>query len=175
MNDRKGFGVWLTGIPASGKSSITRDLADRLRKTGSPVVVLESDAIRAILTPRPTYSEDERDRFYEQLVLIGAHIAGSGINVIFDATGNRRAYRDRARRLITDFLEVFVDCPIAVCTARDPKGIYAKAALKKATTVPGVQTTYEPPLSPDVTVDCQLPPRENADRILTEIKQRHYI
>jgi adenylylsulfate kinase len=175
MSGQNGFAVWLTGIPAAGKSSIARELVKLLRETGTPVVALESDEMRKILTPEPNYGEEERDRFYEQLILIGTLITRSRINVIFDATANRRAYRDKARRLIGKFLEVFVECPLAVCTARDPKGIYAGAALKKTATVPGLQAVYEPPLSPELRLDGQSFPFENAGRIIAEIKQRHYI
>jgi len=93
MTARRGFAVWITGMPSSGKSSVTRELVHELNELGVPVLVLESDEIRAILTPEATYSPAERDRFYRTLVLIGALATRNGINVIFDATANRRAYR----------------------------------------------------------------------------------
>jgi adenylylsulfate kinase len=98
MSDRQGFAVWLTGIPASGKSSITRELVRLLQARGVTAVVLESDTMRKILTPNPTYGEEERSRFYRSLSLIGELITHSGANVIFDATANKREYRDHARR-----------------------------------------------------------------------------
>lgn len=175
MKEQQGFAVWLTGIPASGKSSITRELVKRLRALQVPVVVLESDEMRKILTPGPAYSEGERDRFYGQMASFGGLITLAGVNVIFDATGNKRVYRDQARKLIKKFIEVYVRCPLEVCVRRDPKGIYADAALKKATTVPGVQTAYEPPLTPELTLDGQSPPTVSADRILDKLKQLLYI
>ena len=175
MSERQGFAIWITGIPASGKSTITRELVKQLHARGVPVVVLESDEMRRILTPEPTYSEDERSQFYGMLVLIGGLIIRNGINVIFDATANKRAYRDHARRLIKNFLEVFVQCPLEVCTKRDPKGIYAQAALKKATTVPGVQSVYEPPLSPELTINGQAPPETGASSILQKLQEFSYI
>jgi adenylylsulfate kinase len=72
--------------------------------------------------------------------------------VIFDATANRRSYRDRARQQIPRFVEVFVDCPLAICIQRDPKGIYRKARTGEATHVPGLQAVYEPPNCPDVVI-----------------------
>jgi len=75
-----------------------------------------------------------------------------GISVIFDATANRRAYRERARQQIPRFIEVFVDCPLEVCIRRDPKGIYRKAQQGEAQHVPGVQTRYEPPLNPAIVI-----------------------
>ncbi len=131
--------------------------------------------MRKILTPDATYSSDERDRFYRALVLIGGMITRNGINAIFDATGNRRAYRDHARSLIPKFVEVYVQCPLDVCMKRDPKGIYSRAAAGQAATVPGIQSPYEPPLHPEITLDGQDSPDRNADVVLEKLKRLLYI
>jgi adenylylsulfate kinase len=170
-----GFGVWITGMPASGKSSVTRELVAKLRDSGVPVVVLESDVLRKILTPDATYALDERDRFYAALASLGEMIAKSGVNVIFDATANRRAYREQARALIPKFIEVYVQCPLEVCVKRDPKGIYRRAAEGGITTVPGAQQPYEPPMHPEVVLDCQDSPGPGAVVILDKLKQLLYI
>jgi adenylylsulfate kinase len=175
MSVQEGFAVWLTGIPASGKSSITGELVKELQARRVSVVVLESDEMRKILTPAPTYSDEERSRFYRALALIGALITRSGINVIFDATANKRAYRDQARQAIKKFAEVYVVCSPELCVKRDPKGIYAQAALKIATNVPGVQAAYEPPVSPELTLDGQASPVLEAARIMDTLKQLLYI
>lgn len=175
MSEQQGFAVWLTGLPASGKSSLARELVKQLQARNVTAVVLESDAMRKILTPEPTYSEEERDRFYHTLTELGELITRNGTNVIFDATANKREYRDRARGLINKFLEVHVACPLEVCAKRDPKGIYAQAAFHKATTVPGLQAIYEPPLKPDLTLDGQAAPETGAVLILDKLKQLLYI
>jgi adenylylsulfate kinase len=171
MNEQQGFAVWLTGIPASGKSSVASELVKKLQADGVSVAVLESDEMRNILTPEPNYGEEERDRFYRQLAQIGQLLTRSGVNVIFDATANKRVYRDYARKLIEKFVEVYVECPLEVCAARDPKGIYAKAGRKQASSVPGLQTPYEPPLTPEVTLDGRAPAGSSADRILDKLKR----
>ncbi len=170
MHDQEGCAVWRTGLPASGKSTISRELSRRLRELGLPLVILESDRMRSILTPEPTYAEDERDRFYGQLMMIGQVIVASGINVIFDATANKRAYRDQARTHIARFAEIFVECPVFVCAARDPKGIYAAAGKSRTSTVPGFQVPYERPVRPEVVVDGRLSPEWNASLILEKVK-----
>jgi adenylylsulfate kinase len=139
------------------------------------VVVLESDEMRKILTPAPTYSDEERSQFYRALVSIGALITRSGVNVIFDATANKRAYRDHARQAIRKFAEVYVVCPQDVCVKRDPKGIYAQAARKTATNVPGIQAAYEQPLRPELTLDGQASPDLEAAKIMDALKQSAYI
>ena len=175
MSPAQGFAVWVTGLPASGKSSITRELMKKLESEGVRVVVLESDEMRKILTTEPTYSETERKQFYRTLVLIGELITRSGINVIFDATANQRDYRDYARSLIPKFVEVYVVCPLEVCMKRDPKGIYGRAKSGKASTVPGIQVSYEPPLQPEVTLNCQDPPESGAKAIADKLKWLLYI
>ncbi len=171
MSSEQGFGIWITGLPASGKSSVARELALRLRDRGVPVVVLESDALRKVLTPEPSYSGEERGRFYGMLIGIGELITRSGVPVIFDATANLRVYRDNARSRIHRFIEVFIDCPLEVCRERDPKGIYARAVPGSPGTVPGIQAPYEPPLRPDIVIDCRSNLSQGAELVLRRIQE----
>ncbi len=175
MNEEKGFAIWITGLPASGKSSIARELVKKLEGRGVRTIVLESDEMRKILTPEPAYSPEERDRFYRTLALIGELLTRSGVNVIFDATANRRGYRDHARSVIPKFIEVFVDCPLEVCMKRDPKGIYAAAASGRATAVPGIQAAYEAPLHPEFVLNGQDKAEEGASAIVNKLSKLQYI
>lgn len=173
---REAFAVWLTGLPASGKSAIAEVLRVRLTQAGLAVEVLESDAVRRELTPAPTYSPEERDLFYRALAFFGSRLVAHGVPVIFDATANRRAYRDRARALIGHFLEVAVVCPLEVCRQRDPKGIYQRGLEGKSTTVPGLQEAYEPPAAPEVTVDTtRLTPEAAAETIMAALHAKGYL
>lgn len=147
-----GFAVWITGLPSSGKSTVAAALREELDSLGANVAVLESDALRKVFTPSPRYDEAEREAFYGSLSHVGKILTDHGVSVIFDATAHRRAYRDRARREIARFLEVFVDCPLSVCIDRDPKGIYRRARKGEITEVPGLSVEYEPPRAPDVVV-----------------------
>jgi adenylylsulfate kinase len=132
------FAVWLTGLPGSGKSAIARELVRLLPE----VSILESDVMRTQLTPHPRYDDADRDFFYGMLADIGILLVERKRPVLFDATANRRAYRDAARKRIARFAEVFVDTPLEACVARDPKGLYAK----------GMQIPYEPPLAAELVV-----------------------
>lgn len=171
MSRDTGFAIWLTGLPSSGKSTIARELVTKLTARGIRTVVLESDELRRILTPEPTYSAEERARFYRSLVRIGDLLVRQNVNVIFDATANKREYRDQARALIPRFLEVYVQCPLEVCIQRDPKGIYRRAASGAASSVPGMQVSYEPPIAPEVTLDGQAQP-EVASEVLIGAMRR---
>jgi len=170
------FAIWLTGRPASGKSTVTAALAGQLRQRGVPVTVLESDRLRAAFSDSPRYDERERELFYTSLAFIGRVLVEHGISVVFDATANRRAYRSRARDQIARFIEVFVDCPPEVCAQRDPKGIYRMAREGKASHVPGVQTVYEPPENPDVVVHGDTEDSQRAaGRIIEVLKERSFL
>jgi adenylylsulfate kinase len=175
MSRQNGFAIWITGMPASGKSSVTRELVGMIAGHHLPFVVLESDVMRTILTPHATYEDSERDWFYQALASIGSIITLNGVNVIFDATANRRIYRERARVLIPRFVEVYIHCPLDVCIKRDPKGIYRNAAAGKASTVPGLQRAYEPPEMAELILDCRNSAEANAGIIIDALKQIRYI
>ncbi|MEW6245112.1 MAG: adenylyl-sulfate kinase [Nitrospirota bacterium] len=170
---KEAFAVWITGLPASGKSTIVAALRPKLEALGLRVDVLESDEVRRVLTPEPTYSPEERDLFYRALAFTGSRLVEHGVTVIFDATAGRRAYRDSARGLIPRFLEIAVECPLEVCMARDKKGTYRKGQRGESATVPGLQVPYEEPLKPDLRIDTtKATPAEAAERVLTIVKQR---
>ena len=147
------FAVWLTGLPAAGKSTIARALAEELAARGVNAAVLESDVMRPLLMPHAGYDDTDRDAFYRAFAYVGWLLVSHGVPVIFDATANRRGYRARARARIDRFLEVYVDSPIEVCMSRDPKGLYRQARSGTARNLPGVQAAYQPPEQPDLRID----------------------
>jgi adenylylsulfate kinase len=170
------FAIWVTGLPASGKSTVVKALASALAARGVDVAVLESDMFRTIFTPHPRYDEEERNTFYRQLVYVGVLLTTHGVPVIFDATANLRRYRDSAREQISRFLEIYVECPLEICMSRDPKGIYRAGREGTAKIVPGLQDAYEPPVSPDVIVrgDSEAPDAA-AHRIVSKLIEKNVI
>ena len=182
MSEQKSFAVWITGLPASGKSTVATQLADQLKRRGVDVAVLESDALRhefaklAKSSEQTGYQDQERNYFYSALALLAHNLASHGVAVIIDATANRREYRDRARRSMANFVEVFVNTPLEVCIARDPKGIYREALAGRFHNVPGLQAEYEPPLHPEIVVDgVSEEPTFAATRILKTLEERRYL
>jgi adenylylsulfate kinase len=166
------FAVWLTGLSGSGKSSVARALLARLHDRGVEVSVLESDVLRTQLTPFPRYDEPERDFFYRAIADIGARLAKERV-VVFDATANRRAYRDRARAAIERFAEVYVNTPLEVCAARDTKGLYKSKNLK---TLPGVQAPYEVPPAPELIISgAEGTPEDGASEVMALLEWRGWL
>ncbi|MCS7095579.1 MAG: adenylyl-sulfate kinase [Candidatus Bathyarchaeota archaeon] len=179
---REGWCVWITGLPGSGKSVTSEALLRLLEHKGIIAQILSSDALRKILTPNPTYSLEERDIVYATLVYIAELLTKNGVNVIIDATGNLRRYREAAREKIQNFIEVYLCCPLEICMAREsnrtrtygaPAKIYEKALRGETLTVPGVGQPYEAPLNPEVIIDTStLTPEQAAEKILNAILEK---
>lgn len=159
---QEGWCVWITGLPGSGKSVISKKLLHVLGELGIHAQILSSDALRKVMTPNPTYSPQERDLVYAVLVYIAKLLTQNGVNVIVDATGNLRRYRENARNLIHRFMEVYLECPIEVCIEREskrvethdaPRKIYQRAFEGEAKTVPGIGQPYEPPVCPEIAIN----------------------
>lgn len=176
---QNGWCVWITGLPGSGKSVTAEVLLRLLNQKGIQAQLLSSDALRKVVTPKPAYSLEERDFVYSALVYIARLLADNGLNVVIDATGNLRCYRENARQQISMFMEVYLRCPLRVCVEREakraetyqaPRKIYAQAIRGKALTVPGIGQPYEPPSDPDITMDTvKLTPIECARKIMQRI------
>ncbi len=173
---RAAFALWITGLPASGKSTITRSLKALLDARGVDVAVLESDKLRQVFTVHPRYDDEARAIFYRQMIWVGKLLVEHGVPVIFDATANRRSYRDGAKQQFERFLEIYVECPLEICIARDPKGIYRQAREGAAGNVPGLQAVYELPENPDLVVrGDQEAPEAAAQQILGRLEQSRFL
>jgi adenylylsulfate kinase len=169
------FAIWITGLPASGKSTIVSVLKLLLEELGLTVEVLESDEVRRVITPIPTYSEAERDLFYRSLALTGQKLVEHGVTVVFDATGSRRAYREFARSVIPRFIEIAVECPLAICMERDRKGTYRKGQQGESLTVPGLQSPYEAPITPDLRIDSTITSSSDAARQILDLIKAKFL
>jgi len=166
-------------LPGSGKSVISQALLEKLKNKEVNAQIISSDMLRKVVTPKPSYSVEERDVVYATLVFVAKLLTENRVNVVIDATGNRRRYRDQARKEIPRFMEAYLKCPLQVCIQREtrrkkfvyaPKDIYKKAAEGESKTVPGMGAPYEPPLRPEVTVDSEkLNPQQCAQKILSAL------
>ena len=160
----EGWAVWITGLPGSGKSTVAHLLKETFAMRGIQSQIISSDAVRKMLTPTPSYTEEEREMVYRAITLITKILTENGLNVIIDATGNRRQYRDACREQVNQFFEVYLKCPLEVCIRREesrketfqaPRDIYRRAKAGESTTVPGLGAPYEAPENPEITVDAE--------------------
>lgn len=146
----RGGVYWLCGVPASGKTTLARGLVAALRGGGLDVLWLDSDDLRAVMTPDGGYGAAERARFYATIAHLAIRAAEGGVTVVISATAPSRAPRDRVRAAVARFVEIWLDCdPAALRGARDIKGLYAAADAGQITRLPGVGVPAEPPSHPD--------------------------
>jgi len=116
------FCLWITGLPGSGKTAVARELNKMATARHVDLLILNLDQIREFLTPEPEYTDEERELVYRALVLMAEWlIREGGRNVLIDATGNRRAFRDLARQRMAEFAEIYLKCPLEVCQERKEK------------------------------------------------------
>jgi len=156
------FCVWLTGIPGSGKSTIAKELVNELNNRNINVQILRLDEIRKIVTPKPDYSEKERDIVYRALAMMAKFLYDNKINVVIDATAHKREYRDLARNLMKNFFEIYVKCTPEVAAMRESsriqnlvqKDLYKKAKEGKIQ-LPGINMLYEKPKNPELIIDSE--------------------
>lgn len=171
---KAGFVLWFVGRPAAGKSTIANLLHERLASEGIASCVLDSDELRTILTPQPTYSDQERDWFYAALVGLAGVLSRNGVHVLIAATGQRQAYRAAAYARLPQFAEVYVQCSLSTCQERDPKGLYARAQTGTITQLPGAGAVFEPPLAPALIIDTEQQAPAAAVELLLVTFRQHF-
>ncbi|ADG76479.1 adenylylsulfate kinase [Cellulomonas flavigena DSM 20109] len=156
MSDRDGMTLWLTGLPSTGKSTIAADVADRLRRDGARVTVLDGDEIRAELTPDLGYSRADRDENVRRIGFVARLLAAQGVVVLAPVVAPFAAGRASVRaahdRDGTSFYEAYVATPLAECARRDVKGLYADQRAGRLRGLTGVDDPYEVPAAPDLVV-----------------------
>ena len=123
MRATEGFTIWLTGIPASGKTTLAKNITDSFHQ----IVLIDSEEAINIITPSSSFSQKERLCVYNGLIYSSFCLNKCGINVIIAATGNYRRFSEHARNNINNFIEVYINCSVETCMQRDPKGFYKKA------------------------------------------------
>lgn len=147
--------VWLTGLSGAGKSTLARGVRDALCERGKPCVLLDGDTVRSGLGSDLGFAPHERDENVRRAAEVARLLNEQGIVVIAAFISPLRRERTLARGIVgpSRFVEVYVSTPIAVCEARDPKGLYRRARSGELRGFTGVDAPYEPPGSPSIVVD----------------------
>ena len=164
--------LWFTGLSGSGKSTIANLLEKRLFAAGRHVYVLDGDNIRQGLSKDLGFSEADRVENIRRVTEVSRLFVDAGLVVIVALISPYRAEREIARSHFEsgEFLEIFVDAPLAECERRDPKGLYAKARRGELVNFTGIDSAYEPPMSPEVRLDTvAYSAEECVDRILLAV------
>jgi bifunctional enzyme CysN/CysC len=144
--------LWLTGLSGSGKSTVAGELEAELIRLGRPCYLLDGDTVRTGLNRDLGFSADDRKENIRRVAEVARLMNEAGLIVITSFISPFRADRQTAREIIGEgqFLEIFVDAPLAVCEQRDPRGLYRKARAGEIAQFTGITSPYEPPEKPDV-------------------------
>jgi bifunctional enzyme CysN/CysC len=165
--------VWLTGLSGAGKSTIANLVEKKLHALGKHTYLLDGDNVRHGLNKDLGFTDADRVENVRRVGEVARLMVDAGLIVIASFISPFRAERRSVRALVEDgeFVEVFVDVPLAVAEARDPKGLYAKARRGELQNFTGVGSPYEPPEHPELHVDTgTLTPEEAAERIVETLE-----
>ncbi|MFX1802678.1 adenylyl-sulfate kinase [Paraburkholderia sp. A1RO-5] len=152
-----GVVVWFTGMSGAGKSTIARALVDRLQTSSFRATMLDGDVLRAGLNSDLGFSKAERTENLRRVAHVAALFCKEGFVTVTATISPETEHRENARRIIGEasFIEVFIDTPPEVCEKRDPKGLYQRARLGEIPQFTGIESRYQPPTHPDLTLYTQ--------------------
>lgn len=180
MWDRLRFGkkqvqpavLWFTGLSGSGKTTVSKWVADALRARGLRVEELDGDTVRDIF-PNTGFGKAERDTHIRRVGFLASRLEHNGVFVVASFVSPYRESRDFVRQLCREFVEVHVATPIEECERRDVKGLYAKARRGEIKNFTGVDDPYEAPVSPELVIDTsRLSVEEAGARVLDLLRDR---
>jgi adenylyl-sulfate kinase len=170
----KGFTLWFTGLPCSGKSTLAGLVAAELKRRQRFVEILDGDEVRKHLTRGLGFSREDRDENIRRIGYVCRLLSRNGAVAIAAAISPYRAVRDEVRTGHEPgrFFEVFVNTPLEVCIRRDVKGMYKKALAGELRNFTGIDDPYESPFAPELAIDASVESeQQSATRILSRIEQ----
>lgn len=144
--------LWFTGLSGGGKSTIAKEVCERLSAVGVPVEYLDGDAIRDIF-PNTGFSRAERDAHVRRVGFLASRLEHHGIFVVCALISPYRESRESVRRLCRRFVEIYVSTPLHECERRDVKGLYGRARRGEITNFTGLDDPYEAPVDPELQID----------------------
>ena len=158
LNGHRGLCIWLTGLSGAGKSTLANLLEEELYRRGIHTYLLDGDNVRHGLCADLGFSEEDRKENIRRVANVAGLFVDAGVVVLSALISPFESDREHARSQFEDgeFVEVYVDCPVDVCAARDPKGLYDKAKRGIISNFTGISAPYEPPAFADVTVNTAL-------------------
>jgi adenylylsulfate kinase len=167
-NGHKPLLIWLTGLSGSGKSTIASELERQLYQNGAATYILDGDNIRSGLNNDLGFSEESRIENIRRIGEVAKLFIDAGVVVITAFISPFEKERDWVKNLVGDeqCFQVFVDCPLEVCEARDVKGLYQKARKGEIKNFTGIDSPFEIPQSPNLVVNTSV---DNLESVVTDI------
>ena len=144
--------IWLTGLSASGKTTIAIALSEKLITLGHRVEHLDGDLVRKMF-PGTGFTREERDRHIKRIGYLAAMLEKHEVSVVASFISPYREARTFVRSQCSNFIEVYVSTPLEECEKRDPKGLYKKARKGEISNFTGISDPYEPPENVEIEID----------------------
>lgn len=175
----RGAILWFTGLSGSGKSTLANEVEQRLFAEGCFTYLLDGDNVRHGLNGDLGFSPEDRTENIRRIGEVAKLFVDAGALVLTAFISPYREDRDRVRGIVedpSDFIEVFVDCPLEICERRDPKGLYVKARSGEIPEFTGISAPYEAPESPEICLDTsELTVVEAAERVVEFLRAGGYL
>lgn len=170
------FCVWLTGLSASGKTTLARLLGETLTRRGFKIEILDGDIVRTTLSKGLGFSQRDRETNVRRIAKMAQSLVRQQVVTIVAAICPYHAIREEVRSIIGEFIEVYVNCPLEVCISRDPKGLYRKALAGEIQNFTGIGDVFETPVRPEIEVTTHTEtPEESLSRILCGLEGLRHI
>lgn len=169
VNEQEPCVLWMTGLSGAGKSTIANLLEQKLQAMGKHTYLLDGDNVRHGLNKDLGFTDRDRVENIRRVAEVAKLMVDAGLIVIVSFISPFRSERTMARALLQEgeFVEIFVETPLEICEARDPKGLYAKARSGKLANFTGIDSPYEPPQSPELRIDTtELSADDAADAVV---------
>lgn len=172
----KGFVLWFTGLPGSGKTTIAKIVAGELMNRKFEVELLDGDEVRRWLSPEAGFTREDRRRHLLRVAHVARLLARHGVGVICSFVSPYRKVRGEVRSIVEEegvpFIEVYVRCSLEECMRRDPKGLYRRALRGEIKHMTGLDDPYEPPENPEIVVDSETnTPLDCAQHVLEKMSR----
>ncbi|MBN1689333.1 MAG: adenylyl-sulfate kinase [Candidatus Omnitrophica bacterium] len=172
----KGVTIWFTGLPSSGKSTIANILGRAFRKWGVKSEILDGDVVRTNLSKGLGFSKEDRDINIKRIGFVCHLLTRNDVVAIAAAISPYREIRDFNRRMIGNFMEVYVQTSLEECEKRDVKGLYQKARSGAIKGFTGVDDPYETPLAPEAVCETEKEtPEESASKVIARMEELGYL
>ncbi|CDH19426.1 adenylyl-sulfate kinase [Xenorhabdus bovienii] len=177
VNGHPALVIWFTGLSGSGKSTLAGALEQALFSRGIKTYLLDGDNLRHGLCSDLGFSETERRENIRRIGEVSKLMIDAGLVVLTAFISPHRAERQKLRELMGEdrFIEVFVDTPLAICEARDPKGLYKKARAGELLNFTGIDSAYEAPEQPDIYLDGSLPVESSIEKLLAALHNHNFL
>ncbi|MFX1260141.1 MAG: adenylyl-sulfate kinase [Promethearchaeota archaeon] len=164
--EHKGFTLWFTGLPCSGKSVLADVVAQNLRERGMKVERLDGDIVRKSLTRDLGFTEEDRNMNIERVTFVAKLLTRNGVAVLASFVSPYNKIRAFSRKEIGDYILVYVKCPVEVCEERDVKGMYTKARAGEIKNFTGINHPFEEPNHADIIIESDKQTIEESKAII---------